>query len=371
MKRLPENIISVGVVDNKVRIFHGYATPMGTTYNAFLILDKEVTLIDFVKAPFADEFLQNITKALGNRTIDHIICNHVEPDHSGALPVVVAKYPHATVYGTASCEKELKAYYPEAKYPFKTVKMGDTLQTGSYTLQFFPMPMVHWPDSMGTYLVEEKILFSNDAFGQHAGTGELYADELSTEVLMEREADYYANIILPFGNAVKKLLEQLETVEIKMICPSHGVILPESFIPMIWKKYHQWSENYTNPNKVVIVYDTMWGTTKKMADALAVEWSAKGMEVELISLTEKHYSYAMGRILEAKYIFVGSPTLNSSMLPTVAAFLTYMKGLKPKGRIGLAFGSYGWSGESPKHINEVLESAGFETLEPQRVLWNM
>lgn len=368
--KIAENIYSVGAIDSEVRIFHGYQTPIGTTYNAYLILDDKITLIDFVKAPFTDVLLKNIHDVIGDKNIDYIICNHVEPDHSGAFPKVIEKYPDVTVYGTANCQKGLKAYYPETDFRFSAVKAGDTLNTGKFNFNFVPMPMVHWPDSMSTYLAEEKILFSNDALGQHIGSGEVFDTDLTLEKLLDRAGDYYANIVLPFGMQVTKLLESVSKFEIKTVCPSHGVILTR-FIPEMLEKYILWSQNKTDENKVVIVYDTMWGTTKKLADRLDKEYSAKGFDVEVINLSEKHYSYAMARVLEAKYIFVGSPTLNNMILPTVSAFLTYMKGLKPKNRIGKAFGSYGWSGESIPQINEILTSCGFQMEEPLKAIWNV
>ena len=368
--QIHENIYSVRAVDSEIRIFHGYQTPIGTTYNSYLVIDDKITLIDFVKRPFADELINNIKTILGDRPIDYIICNHVEPDHSGALPVVVKEYPTAIVYGTMNCEKELKAYYPDVTYDFVKVKNGDTLSTGKYTFKFLPMPMVHWPDSMATYLQGEKILFSNDALGQHIGTGEMFDDEISLEHLLDRAGDYYANIVLPFGMQVGKLLETVRGLEIQMICPSHGVIL-KNHIPQMVEKYAIWCENKTNEKKAVIVFDTMWGTTRKLAQRLNYEYVQNGYSVELINLSEKHHSYAMARILDAKYIFVGSPTLNNQIMPTVSAFLTYMRGLKPKNRIGCAFGSYGWSGESVGQINDILTSCGFEMLEPIKTMWNV
>jgi len=364
-----ENIYSVRAVDSEIREFHGYKTPIGTTYNAYLVIDDKITLIDFVKAPFANELLNDIQAIIGEKPIDYIICNHVEPDHSGALPEVVKSYPNAIVYGTAACEKELKAYYPDSTYDFKVVQNGDCLHTSHHTFRFLPMPMVHWPDSMSTYLEEEKILFSNDAFGQHIGTGEMFDTDLGLEKLLDRAGDYYANIVLPFGMQVQKVLEAAGAIDIKTICPSHGTII-KKFIPEIIEKYSDWSANKVKEDKVVIIFDTMWGTTRKLAQKLSDDYTQKGFHVEIINLSDYHYSYAMSRLLEAKYIFVGSPTLNNQMMPTVSAFLTYMQGLKPKNRVSLAFGSYGWSGESITKINDILTSCGFEMLDPIKTMWN-
>ena len=368
--QLKNGIYTVGVADGGIRMFHGYQVPIGTTYNAYLALDDKATLIDTVKAPFAGALLRNIQEVLGGRPLDCVICNHVEPDHSGALPAVVEAYPSAVVYGTASCAKGLAAYYPDCKYAFATVKNGDTLTTGRLTFHFLPTPMVHWPDSMATWLEQENILFSNDAMGQHIGTGAVFDHEIPREQLLDRAGDYYANIVLPFGMQVKKLLAAIGGLDIGMVCPSHGVILGERF-PLIAEKYADWCENKTDGGKAVIIYDTMWGATEKIAQTLRDELSAAGCAAEMIHLSRHHHSYAMARLLDAKYIFVGSPTLNNQMMPTVAAFLTYMRGLKPKNRVGRAFGSYGWSGESIGQINETLASCGFEMLPPVKAVWNV
>ena len=370
MIELKENIYSVGVTDSKIRIFHGYEVPFGTTYNAYLVIDDKITLVDFVKASFNDEFIKNIKEVLGDKKIDYMICNHVEPDHSGAMPELVRQYPEAIVIGTASCQKELAVYYPELKLNFQVVKAGDSISTGKFNFDFIPMPMIHWPDSMSTYLREEKILFSNDAMGQHIASGKVYDTEIGLDTFLERAGDYYANIVLPYGSQVSKLLETVSKLEIAMVCPSHGVIITE-YIPVIVEKYSAWCKNIVDDQKCVIIYDTMWGTTEKLANILEEESKAKGLSVEKINLSQKHYSYAMGRILEVKYIFVGSPTLNNEMMPTVSAFLTYMKGLRPQNRCGKAFGSYGWSGESISKVSDVLVSCGFEILESLKAQWNV
>lgn len=362
---------SVGAVDSDVRIFHGYQVPFGTTYNAYLVVDgDEAVLIDTVKAPFAQELLGTLKEILGDKPLTRIICNHVEPDHSGALPAVVAAYPDAPVYGTKACGRELAAYYPQARFAFEEVGAGATLATDSFTFEFIPMPMVHWPDSMSTYIPEIKTLVSNDAFGQHIGTGAVRDCDITLGVLAERAGDYYANIVLPFGIQVTKLLGAASSLDIERICPSHGVII-EQQIPFMVESYTRWAEGQTDEKRGVIVYDTMWGTTEKIARVIAADWESQGIEIELINLSQHHYSHAMTRLLEAHYLAVGSPTLNNQMLPSVAAFLTYAKGLKPKNRVGLAFGSYGWSGESVKYIQSELEAMGCTMLEQRKALWNI
>ncbi len=365
--KIRDNVYAVGAIDYDVRIFHGYETPFGTTYNAYLVLDDKISLIDFVKAPFSDELIKNIEEIVPVSKIDYFIVNHIEPDHSGALPAVADLVPKAEIFCTANAKKGLAAYY-KRDFGCHVVQPFETLSTGKYNFTFVPMPMVHWPDSMSTYLSEEKILFSNDAFGQHIAVKEAFDDELGFDRLLERAGDYYANIVFPFGAQVQKLLSQVSGFDIEIICPSHGQIL-RSFVPEMVEKYGGWSTNRTDQNRAVIVYDTMWGSTEIMAKQLFDEWTAEGKETELIDLRKKHISYAMARLLEAKYIAVGSSTLNNNLLPTVAAFLTYMKGLKPKERTGLAFGSYGWSGESIKQIEEYFQALGFALLPSRKTIY--
>ncbi len=370
-QKITNEVYSVGIVDKEVRIFHGYEVPYGTTYNSYLIIDDKITLVDFVKDKFSEEFLNNIKEIIGDKKIDYFVCNHIEPDHSGALPLLAREYPEAVIYGTAKGFAGLSAYYPETDLSnFITVKKGDTLSIGKDTLHFIPAPMVHWPDSMLTYLENEKVLFSNDALGAHISFDGVWDTELSEDFLMENIANYYANIVLPFGPSVNNLIKNLSEFPFEIACPSHGAVL-KTYLPNVLEAYGKYAKNEVIEDKVVIVYDTMWGTTEKMACKIEKEWLNKGFKVEVYSLSDVHYSYVMGKIIDAKYIFVGSSTLNNEMLPSVAAFLVYMKGLKPKNRIGKAFGSYGWTGESIGKVEAILTDAGFEILEQEKVLWNV
>ena len=366
--KIRDNIYAVGAVDPDVRIFHGYQTPFGATYNCYLVLDDKITLIDNVKAKFTEQYIKNIEEIVPLDKIDVLIQNHIEPDHSGSFPEILRRNPNLEVYCTAGAKAGIKAYYGVTDCKWNVVKLGDTLSTGKYTFHFVPTPMVHWPDSMVTYLAEEKILFSNDAFGQHVCTGETYDDEMGLERLMERAMDYYGNIVLPFGAQVQKVLEQASSLDIGMICPSHGVIL-RSFIPQMVDAYSRWAANKCDPDKAVIVYDSMWGSTEEMAQKLRAELEAEGKKVSVHCLRDEHYSRVMGDIVEAKYILTGVSTLNNNMMPTMAAFMTYMKGLRPKGRIGMAFGSYGWSGEATKQADEIMQGLGWETLPIRKQLY--
>jgi len=365
--RLSEKVYWVGAIDAGVRDFHGYKTPYGTTYNSYLILDEKITLIDFVKEAFTDEHIRNIEEIVPLEKLDVLIANHIEPDHSGSLPTVAARTKNAEIIASPNGKKGLEAYYGPIS-PIRTVKSGESYSTGAYTLLFTHVPMVHWPDSMVTYLAEEGLLFSNDAFGQHIASDKRFADELGIPFVMDRAKDYYANIVLPYGAQVKKALAALDGLKLSMIAPSHGQIW-RSNIPDILEKYTRWADNATDPDLAVIVYDTMWGTTAMMADALRAELEAQGKAVKTYSLKTTHISEVMGELLEARYIYVGSPTLNRGMMPNVAAFLTYMKGLSPKNRVGMAFGSYGWSGESVSQVENVLRECGFEILPMRRRIY--
>ncbi len=369
--KIRDNIYAVGARDPQVRIFHGYATPFGATYNAYLVHDDSSDkwiLIDNVKAAFTDEFIANIEEIIPVERIDYVIQNHIEPDHSGSCPAVFGRIPNAPVYCTAGAQRGLKAYYKQ-DFNCRLVKLGDTLETGKYTFRFIPAPMVHWPDSMLTYLEEEKILFSNDAFGQHiCPENAFYDDELGYERLMDRASDYYANIVLPFGGQVQGLLGQAAPLEIELICPSHGVML-RKYIGEMVAAYGRWSKNEVQEDKVVIVYDSMWGSTAEMADSIRADFESAGKKVNVHCLRDEHYSTVMGDLLEAKFIFIGASTLNNNMMPTVAAFLTYMRGLKPKDRVGMAFGSYGWSGEAVKQTEEILSGLGWTILPMRKQLY--
>jgi len=367
---LKPGIYAVGAFDCDLSVFDEVHTPYGTTYNAYLVVDDEITLIDFVRYTHVEDLLENIKAVIGDRELDHIIVNHGEPDHSGALPEVVKAYPNAKLYGTAQAQKSLGAYYPDAVYEFNVVTGGDTLTTGQKTFEFIPMPMLHWPDSMTTHLACDGVLFSNDALGQHIGSGERLDVDVPLEVLLGCAQNYYANIVMPFGMQVAKYLEQVCKLSFDVVCPSHGVVLTR-FIPEMVDAYSRWASGKPNERQVTIVYDSMWGSTAEVAEKLRVEYTESGHFVTLFDLAEDHFSVAIAQLLESKYILIGSSTRYNQMLPSIAGFVTYLVSLKPKNRIGQAFGAYGWSGESIAHIHEALEGAGFEMLEPIKVNWRL
>lgn len=347
----------VGGIDWNERLFHGYTTEAGITYNAYLIMDEKITLIDTCKATFSNELVQRISQVVDPVKIDVVITNHVEMDHSGSLPVIHKIAPNAQIYASAGAGvNEVKAHFGIEATP---VKSGDTLNIGERTLTFVTTPMVHWPDNMVTYSDVDQILFSNDAFGQHYATTKRFDDENDLCEIMKQAKKYYANIVWPYGMQAHKALEAVKGLELKMIAPSHGCIW-RSHIDKILEKYEAWT-TYQTEEKAVVVFDSMWHSTEMMAREICDSFIAEGISAKLIDVKASHISDIMTDLCDARYVAVGSPTLNSNMLPTVASFLTYMRGLSPKNdqRIGLAFGSYGWAPLGPKQVYEELEKAKF------------
>jgi anaerobic nitric oxide reductase flavorubredoxin len=359
---LAEGIRWIGVVDWNIRDFHGYVTKRGSTYNAYLIQDEKTALVDTVKHTFSNELLRNIREFVDLEKIDYIIVNHVEMDHSSSLPVIAKYAKNATIIASPRGKDAIIEHYG-ADFNIQTVKTGDQLKLGKRTLQFVEAPMLHWPDSMFTYVVEDKILMPNDAFGQHLASSERFDDEVDAHVLMEEATIYYANILMPLAPLIARKLEEVTKmgIPIDMIAPSHGIIW-RSDPSKIIKAYSDWSAGLSK-NKIVIVFDTMWGSTDKMARAVAEGAVGQGVDVKLLKLRAANRTEAMTEIIDAKAVIVGSPTLNNGMFPTLGSFLTYATGLKPKGKLWAFFGSYGWGGGAVKAMTEMAQKAGFEVYE--------
>jgi anaerobic nitric oxide reductase flavorubredoxin len=360
---LAEGIHWVGVVDWNLRDFHGYVTRRGTTYNAYLISDEKTAIVDTVKYPFSNELLQNIGEITNPERIDYIIINHVEMDHSSSLPMIAEHAKNATILASQRGKDAIIEHYG-ANFRIETVKTGDELKLGKRTLRFIEAPMLHWPDSMFTYVVEDKILMPNDAFGQHLATSQRFDDEVDEHVLMEEAIIYYANILMPLAPLITRKIQEVVQmgIPIAMIAPSHGIIWRSNPSKII-KAYLDWNSGLSR-NKVVVVYDTMWGSTDKMARAIAEGATSEGVEVKLLKLRAADLTEAVTEILDAKAVVVGSPTLNNQMFPTLSSFLTYITGLKPIGKLWSFFGSYGWGGGAVKGMIETAKKAGFNVLEP-------
>lgn len=356
--KIRDDIYWVGAIDWSVRNFHGYETGRGSTYNAYLILDEKITLIDATKKTFSDEILSRISSIIDPAKIDYIVCNHLEADHSGSLDTIAQKCPNATIFvSQPNGLKNIAKFCGEHTY--QGVKAGDSINIGKRTLKFVPVPMLHWPDSMVTYCPEEKILFSNDGFGQHLATNERFDDEVDYAVLMHEAKKYYANILMLYGRQAQTALKTVSTLDIDMILTGHGISW-HKHIKDILDLYAKWSNFEADEHKAVVVFDSMWNSTEIMAKTITEAFQAKGICAKFFDLKTNHYSDIMTEVLDSKYIAVGSPTLNNGMMPNVAAFLCYLKGLVPKknDRQALAFGSYGWGGQSIALVQKELEEAG-------------
>jgi len=357
--KVSEHVYWVGAIDWTIRDFHGYTTPHGSTYNAYLVMADEITLIDTVKAPFMDEMLARIKSVVDPAQIKYIISNHSEMDHSGCLPQVIDLIKPKKVFASAIGTKTLKELFHDQR-EITPVKDGETLSLGNMELTFMETRMVHWPDSMFTYLANDQLLFSQDAFGMHLATQERFADELPAANLEYEAATYYANIVLPYSPIVLKTLDKVAAsgFKIKIIAPDHGPIWRKD-IGRIIELYKQWALQKPTA-KAVVVYATMWHSTEKMARAISEAIAGAGIQVKLLSLNETHRSEVVYEVLDAGALIVGSPTLNNNILPQMADVMTYLKGLKPANLIGAAFGSYGWSGESVKDLEGLLKAIKVE-----------
>ena len=347
----------VGGIDWTERNFHGYTTDRGSTYNAYLILDEHVTLIDTCKPPFAGELLERIANVIDPAKIEYVVSNHVEQDHSGAIPAVMKAAPNAKVvtsdpHGLTG----LAAHYGN-DYDYLPVKTGDTLSIGKRTLSFVTTMMVHWPDNMATFSPFDRILFSNDAFGQHFASSMHFDDEVGLPEVLAQAKKYYANIVMPYSRHVVKAMAAFSDLDFDTIAPSHGVIW-RSHVPEISAAYKKWS-SLAPDDYAIVVYDSMWHTTEAMANQIVEAFIEADIPARLFDLKVDHISDIMTEVLSAKWLAVGSPTLNNGMMPTVASFLCYLKGLSPKNRIGIPFGSYGWGQNGPKEVADALDACGF------------
>ncbi|MDR3349542.1 MAG: FprA family A-type flavoprotein [Acidaminococcales bacterium] len=360
---LAKGIYYVGCKDWKLRDFHGFTTGRGVTYNAYLIVDEKICLVDLVKNTFADELLARISSIVPPEKIDYIVVNHVENDHASALPQVIGKAAGAKIVITAAGAKEAARLY--GQYDYNIVKEGDKLALGENSLHFVALPMLHWPDSMAAYLPEKKILFSNDAFGQHICASDPFDSGSELSAIMEEAQNYYANILMPYSKLIGGALNKAQGLAIDMVAPSHGVIW-RSHIKEILDKYAFWGQGKVK-DKVLVVYDSMWGATERMAKAIWEGAAKTGVDARLYKPGHAENSRIVAELLDAAGALFGSPTLNYGMMPSVGALLLYLKGLKPVGKLAASFGVYGWSGGAQKEMDELLQKAGM-SLEPALTL---
>ncbi len=357
--KLTDKVYWVGAIDWGVRNFHGYLTSRGSTYNAYLVLAEKVTLIDTVKAPFFDEMMARIASVIEPTKIDYIVSNHSEMDHTGALPDTISAVAPEKVFASPNGVKALTDHFHMDR-EIIAVADGETIPLGDMTLTCLETRMLHWPDSMVSYIPEEKVLFSQDGFGMHLASTERFDDELGEAVLEQEGAKYFANILLPFSALVKKLLARLgeAKLDVALLAPDHGPVW-RTDIGGIISRWGRWAEQAATM-KAVIAFDTMWGSTDKLARAIADGLARGGASAKVMPLGSSHRSDVATEVLDAGALIIGSPTINNQIFPTVADCLTYLKGLKPKNLVGAAFGSYGWSGESVKHLEAELEAMKIE-----------
>jgi flavorubredoxin len=362
-RKVADNVYWVGAIDWDVRNFHGYLTSRGTTYNAFLVLADRPTLIDVVKAPFLDEMMARVASVIEPERIEYIVSNHSEMDHSGCLPQAIAAIGPQKVFASKMGRKALSSHF-HMDAEVTVVGDGDSLDLGNMKLSFAETPMCHWPDSMVTYLHESRLLFSQDAFGMHLAGYERFADELDGSVLDYEAAKYFANILMHLSRSIRKALDKVAGLglPIDMVAPDHGPIWrTERDIQRIIGAYGRWADQEPT-GKAVVVYDTMWQSTAKMARAIGDGLADSGATVKLMSMSSCHRSDVATELLEAGALVVGSPTMNNNIFPTVADVMTYIKGLSPRNLVGAAFGSYGWGGQAPKQLHAMLEEMGVETV---------
>lgn len=362
MIELKKDLYWVGIKDWELKKFHGdeFTTTQGSSYNSYLITGSAKTvLVDTCWAPFKEEFLSHLEATVGLNKIDALICQHSESDHSGAMVALLERLPGLPVYCTAKAKQMLTAQYHK-EWNFITVKTGDTLDLGGYELQFIEAPMLHWPDSMFTYVKGMAALLPNDAFGQHYAFGPMFADQADQCILWQEAITYYANIVTPFAKMVRAKIDQLKkmNVPIEMICPSHGLIWRDNPMQIV-EKYYEWAGAYKE-NQIVILYDTMWHETKVMAEAMARGITRTGMIAKVINTSRNDETSMLTEAFRSAGILAGSPTINNGISHAMAAMMEGLKHLKLQGKKGAAFGSYGWSGEAPAQLQKLLEEAGVE-----------
>ncbi len=353
---LKPGLFWVGVVDWGIRHFHGFelSTHRGTSYNAYLIRDEKTALVDTVWDPFAEEFLENLRQVCDPAEIDYVVANHAEPDHSGSLPEVLRLCPNATVVVSNRGAESIPGHYHE-DWTLKPVGTGDRISLGQNELVFVEAPMLHWPDSMFTYLTGHNVLMPNDAFGQHYATAFRFNDQVNQQELYHEAVKYYANILTPFSPAVtKKINEVLELgLPVDMICPSHGVLWRDNPTQIV-EQYLEWAKQEGEP-RAVVLYDTMWGATRRMAEAIGDGLAEQGVDHKLFHMATSDRNDVLTEIFKARGIVIGSPTLNRGLLPTLMPVLEDCRGLRFRNKVGAAFGSYGWSGECVKVIEGHFE----------------
>ena len=355
----------VGAVDWRIKQFHGHELSIhrGTSYNAYLVLDEKIAVVDTVMAPYAGNFLDNIRSLVDPARIDYVVVNHAEPDHSGALPALMELCPRAELVVSKRGAESVPGHFHQS-WPLRTVGTGDRIPLGRRELAFIEAPMLHWPDSMFTYVTGDAVLMPNDAFGQHYATAFRFNDQVDRGELYAEALKYYANILTPFSERVIKKIDEVLALglPVAMIAPSHGVIWRDDPLQIV-RQYRSWAEQTPEP-RAVVIYDTMWEATRRMAEAIGEGLAGEGVDHTIVHMAASDRNDVITEIFRAKAVVVGSPTLNNGVLPTIAPILEDLKGLRFKHKVGAAFGSYGWSGESVKVIEEHFGKCGIPLAAP-------
>jgi flavorubredoxin len=361
---LKSGVYWVGYVDWNIKQFHGheYSTHRGSTYNAYLIVDEKIALVDTVWGPYSQKLIDHINEIIDIKKIDYVIANHAETDHSGGLPAVMKHIPNATVVVSEKGRESIPGHYHE-DWNFKVVTTGDSISLGKNSLVFVAAPMLHWPDSMFTYLTGKNILMPNDAFGQHIASSSRFNDEVDMIEVYQEAIKYYANILTPFSDLVIRKIDEFKklNIPVDIIAPSHGIIWRKDPLQIV-SQYYEWAEG-KNDGSAVIIYDTMWKGTEKMAQAMADGLEKEGVKYKIFNIAICDRNDVLTEIFKTKGILIGSPTMNNGLLPTIMPILEDLKGLKFKNKVGAAFGTYGWSGENVKLIEEILEKAKIKILQ--------
>lgn len=372
--KITDSVTWVGKIDWELKKFHGeeYSTHKGSTYNSYLIRDEKTVLIDTVWMPFTHEYLDKLKAEIALEEIDYIIINHGEVDHSGALPELMRSIPDTPIYCTANAIKSLKGQYHQ-EWNFHPVKTGDKLNIGSKDIIFVEAAMLHWPDSMMCYLTGDNLLFSNDAFGQHYASEYMFNDLVDQQELYHECIKYYANILTPFSRLVDRKIKEVVGFElpVNMICPSHGVIWRDNPLQIV-TKYLEWAADYQE-NQITVFYDTMWDGTRKMAEAIVegIKEEDPHVNVKLYNTARRDKNDIITEVFKSKAVLVGSPTVNKGVLSSIAGIMEEIKGLAFKNKKAAAFGTYGWSGESVKVLNDLLKESGFTVVnDGLKGLWN-
>ena len=357
------DIFWVGALDYDNRDFHGYSrSPQGTTYNAYVIKDQKTALFDCVKTELGDIFLRRLEKVTPLNKIDYLICHHLELDHSGALPRLVEMVKPKKIFCSKTGLKSIHGHFNTTGWPIEEVKTGDSISLGRHSVKFMETPMLHWPDSMISYIPEARLIISNDIFGQNIASPERFSDQIPRYRLEQAAKEYYYNIILPYSPNVLKSLRQLTETgwAIDMIAPDHGLIMRgEKEVAWAINSYQAFAEQKPKPG-ALIIFDTMWRSTEEMAHYIAEGFDRAGVMAHVMSLKANHHSAVMTRLADCGALMAGSPTHNNDVLPMLHNTLSYIKGLRPKNRLAGAFGSYGWSGEGVKVLSEMLAAMRFE-----------